>query len=253
MKPTDKLYPTILKDKLANYSITPQNLDTVRTYAHQCQWRKKNLEHHHKKHGIAMGHKFATGYHEAALDAILSPDSSILLRIEKNRLIMYVYTDHYSTKEPCKIVAVLDLDTNNILSYGIKRTKQMDNKMKSPLDFKLMAFDATKKQVKLNKLIPDDDEFDSLEVAIEDYEDLPLLALYTDILRIVRENDEDEMLVWAEDISDWRMRTIEVLIREDWLPEKDAKEIEEVDDFIRKNSVPYRYQPLKDWLIAHPF
>lgn len=251
MKPTDKLYPTILKDKLANYSITPQNLDTVRSFAHQCQWKKDSLEDHYKKHKHNLGETIgsAQAYHNLALAFMESDSAYTCLQFENNSLIMYVYEDMPGSKKKSYKVLVLDLDAMLFRTYSRKRYNTMnhilDLKNTSVTNQNIIAPRNVAKKRKDNMLSRIET---TVEQALAETEDSYYLDMYYDTIRMHKENDVDEIKTEAIGCYDIRSDLFHVLIQADKLTDEQHTKIKEVDDFILSNDVHPLFQPLKDWL-----
>lgn len=246
------LYATILKDKLQNYEIGPDNLPAVRDYAGGCEWKEGSLEYHFGKHNPEFRYRFTdeNAYSEAAYGLLEAQDTTLMLYISEygENLKLYAFAaDPHSRSGNWQFV-VFDLDSLRIQSYYKKDFRDVDQFIKRS-DYRKQVFGKLKK-ARGEKTMDILDDY-PLEHALLVHEELRPTDMYEYVYEAVRDKDTDDMYAYQDSCVFFRQYTLRVLMDAGKLSAEELERIRKVDEFILAAEwLPRVLVPLKEWLKA---
>ncbi|HRY83106.1 MAG TPA: phage minor head protein [Candidatus Cloacimonadota bacterium] len=246
LPPQSPIFPSILSDHLANYDLDSSHLPSIQARAGLSSWKIHALTDHFQKHASEFNPAYSSprNYSAAAYALIQDSAATLCLRIEDGSLIFYAGKPAPNSGSGSWLVTVCNLTRPNILSYHIKNPKQIQRILAKDINLKSMVFEPIKKGACMPLTKP------RIDQAVAELKEIHPIERYEDAIRIIKTGDPDDLLVYADDLADFRMDTIHILIQANLLSPAQLNRIKTVDDYLSSHSVPSRLQALKDWLIS---
>lgn len=244
------LYATILKDKLQNYEIGPDNLPGLRDYAGGCEWKEGSLEYHYLKHNPEFRYRFTdeNAYSEAAYGLLDAQDTTLMLYISEygDNLKLYAFAPDPQSRKGNWQFVVFDLDLLRIQSYYKKGFRDVDQFIKRS-DYRKQVFGKLKK-ARGEKTMDCDY---TLQEALNEYDELRPVEMYEYVYEAVRDKDTQDMYAYQDSCVFFRQYTLRVLMDAGKLSAEELERIRKVDEFILAAEwLPRVLVPLKEWLKA---
>jgi len=129
-----------------------------------------------------------------------------------------------------------------LISYYIKRPKQIKLLRDQTLGAKSMYFEPVKKGISMNYSDAD------LNQLLLELEELHTVDQYAQIISLIQDDDEDYVLVYSQDLGSIRREDLPILIDAGKLTPDQLASIAATDKYVLAHKVPAPLKSLQDWL-----